>query len=473
MSEVVRFDPPFSLRWLLAIFYLRSGGILKSITLLSNDTIGERMAGPAIRCVELAKQLSSSFRITVLGEGTLPEGEAWGFELIAPSKAAVKKLSEVSDVFIVQGDVLTAYPFLANCQAMVIADMYCPISLEFQQSGHNLPFEQRLLIGSMVADATSQQLSFADRFMCASERQRDLWLGAMMTLGRVNAARFPDSKATTMDDVAAIVPFGFPDVWPNPVKGFLRKKFGISSDAFVMLWGGGVYEWFDPLTIIKAVAAVVERGMDVHLVFMGVKHPNDNITEHDMVGEAVRLAQELGIFDSHVHFNFGWVDYYERVNFLADADVGVSAHFDTLETRYSFRTRILDYLWASLPMLLTRGDFFSEEVAQHSMGRTINYKDEKAWQNAIVELCCEREKLVDFQKNIQIYREKYKWSEVVKPLVKLCETATISPDRGYMRQRLITRGKRSLWGRVKYAYSKGGIRYIAGALLQRLKRVRM
>lgn len=446
----------------------KNESVLKSITLLSNDTIGERMAGPAIRCLEMARQLSSIFRVTVVGHGVLPVGDVWGFDLVQPSKAVVRKLSEDSDVFIIQGDALTVYPFLANCRAMVIADMYCPISLEFQQSGHTLPLEQRLLIGDMVSDTTNQQLSFADRFMCASERQRDLWLGAMMTLGRVNAVRFPDSKTTSMDEVAAIVPFGFPDVWPVPAKGFLRKKFGISPDAFVMLWGGGVYEWFDPLSIIRAVAAVAKQGMDVHLVFMGVKHPNENITEHDMVGLAVALAQELEVFDSHVHFNFGWVSYYERVNFLSDADVGVSAHFDTLETRYSFRTRILDYLWASLPMVLTRGDFFAEDVSRYAMGRVMDYKDVVGWQSVLTELYHDREQLSCYKKNINTYRDQYKWSEVVKPLVSLCQNATVSPDRQYMRQRFASGGKLSLWRRVRYAYSNGGLRYIISALLRRL-----
>jgi hypothetical protein len=38
---------------------------------------------------------------------------------------------------------------------------------------------------------------------------------------------------------------------------------------------------------------------------------------------------------------------------LREADIGVSLHREDVETRYSFRTRVLDYLWAGLPIITT------------------------------------------------------------------------------------------------------------------------
>ncbi len=50
-------------------------------------------------------------------------------------------------------------------------------------------------------------------------------------------------------------------------------------------------------------------------------------------------------------FNDGWVEYAQRQNFLLEATLGVTTHFDSAETRFSFRTRALDYLWAALPVV--------------------------------------------------------------------------------------------------------------------------
>ncbi len=58
------------------------------------------------------------------------------------------------------------------------------------------------------------------------------------------------------------------------------------------------------------------------------------------------LADELGLTGRHVFFNEEWVPYDERQNYLLDADVAVTTHFHHVETEFSFRTRVLDYLWA-------------------------------------------------------------------------------------------------------------------------------
>jgi hypothetical protein len=52
-----------------------------------------------------------------------------------------------------------------------------------------------------------------------------------------------------------------------------------------------------------------------------------------------------------VVFHEQWVPYDERVDWLTDADIGVSLHRHHLETELSFRTRVLDYLWAGLCLL--------------------------------------------------------------------------------------------------------------------------
>ena len=72
-----------------------------------------------------------------------------------------------------------------------------------------------------------------------------------------------------------------------------------------------------------------------------------------------------------MHFNAGWVPYAERGAWLAEADVGVSAHLDHLEARFAFRTRILDYLWAGLPVVVTRGDALGELVERERLGRAV------------------------------------------------------------------------------------------------------
>ena len=53
---------------------------------------------------------------------------------------------------------------------------------------------------------------------------------------------------------------------------------------------------------------------------------------------------------------------------LVDAHVGVSAHPDRVEARFAFRTRLLDYLWAGLPILAIRGDDLAERCCARGIG---------------------------------------------------------------------------------------------------------
>src|SRR5690606_30879015 len=87
-----------------------------------------------------------------------------------------------------------------------------------------------------------------------------------------------------------------------------------------------------------------------------------------IVKESIDLAEQLGILGSGVIFNEEWVPYDERGAFLLEANAGVSTHHTHVETEFSFRTRILDYLWAGLPMVVTEGDSFADLVRAEGRG---------------------------------------------------------------------------------------------------------
>ena len=131
--------------------------------------------------------------------------------------------------------------------------------------------------------------------------------------------------------------------------------------------------------MIRAVHEIARRRDDVRLYFLGVKHPNPEIPDMAMAGEAVALAEELGLRDRVVFFNFGWVPYAERGRYLLEADVAVSAHFDDIETRFAFRTRLLDCLWAGLPIVTTRGDTLGELIVADGAGQAVDVGDVDGW----------------------------------------------------------------------------------------------
>jgi glycosyltransferase involved in cell wall biosynthesis len=164
-------------------------------------------------------------------------------------------------------------------------------------------------------------------------------------------------------------------------------------------------------------------------VFLGLRHPNPAVPEMPVATELQALSDRLGLTGKHVFFNPGWVPYERRADFLLDADVAVSAHHDHLETRYSFRSRVLDYLWAGLPMVLTAGDVLADEVAAAGLGVTVAAGDVAGLEQALAGLLSAPPSRYRFA----ALAHRYTWQQAAKPLVEFCLDPRRAPDAGVAR----------------------------------------
>ena len=144
--------------------------------------------------------------------------------------------------------------------------------------------------------------------------------------------------------------------------------------------------------------------------------------------ETQELARDLGLTGSHVFFNEGWVPYDERADYLLDADLGVSTHFQHEETAFSFRTRILDYLWASLPIVATDGDTFGTLIRAHGLGRVVPAQDVDALAGALEEMLYDEAAAGEVRANVRAFAAGYLWSQVLRPLVEFCRLPRRAPD---------------------------------------------
>src|SRR5262249_24859320 len=223
----------------------------------------------------------------------------------------------------------------------------------------------------------------------------------------------------------------------------------IAPDDLLLLWGGGIWDWFDPLTVIRAVGELSGTISNIRLVFMGTKAPNPQVPLMEMTVKAQELAETLGLLDKHVFFSKDWVTYEKRANFLLDADIAVSAHFDLPETRFSFRTRMLDYFWTHRPIITTCGDHLSDLVEENQAGITVPYQDVESWKLAIAKLANDRGFRETCQAGSAKLAEQFSWPKVIEPLRQYCRTPHKLPPY----KKVI---KPSLLERAKAVYSRGG-----------------
>lgn len=394
------------------------------VLIITHDVVDEAMAGPAIRCWEFARVLGREARVTLAtphASSLSPEA----FELVQYDGERLVALARESDVIVLSGATLWHFPFLRSMDAPLVVDIYDPFLLESLPMLSRQSVVERRRRHAETLDALTDLLVWGDYFVCSSEKQRDYWLGWLNALGRVNPRTYDDDP--TLRRLVEIVPFGIPDTPPEHTRPVVKGvRPGVSPTDHVILWGGGVYNWFDPLTLIRAMERVSARRDDVKLVFLGIRHPNPEVGGGEMAQQTVALSRELGLCERYVFFN-DWTPYNERQNYLLEADVGISLHFAHLETRFSFRTRLLDYIWAGLPIIVTQGDVLSSLVEERQLGWTVDYESVDDVTKVILESAeASRD---DFRDRFAAVASQLRWEVVMEPLIAFCREPRQAPDR--------------------------------------------
>ncbi len=463
---------------------------MQRILIVTDDVLTERMAGPAIRAWQIAEALSRHHEVVLATTSPTCERSSDRFATEAAGQERFAELERWCTVVLFQGYVLNHVPVLKTTEKVMVVDLYDPLHLEALELGRDQPEPERSYNVASSVRVLGEQMLRGDFFLCASEKQRDLWLGFLSAAGRVNPANYTaDPSLRQLIDVVA---FGLPDDPPVRDRPAMKGVIpGIGSEDRVVLWGGGVYDWFDPLTAIRAVDRLRASYPDLRLYFLGVRHPNPAIEESRTLTAARALASELGLAGTHVFFNESWVAYEDRSNFLLEADVALSLHVEHIETAYSFRTRILDYIWAGLPIVATRGDGFAEIIAREGLGAVVPGEDVDAAAAAIAALLDDPSARSRCRANAGAVARRFVWSEVLRPLLEFCDSPSRAADLGSLMPwppvpappppepappepvappPLLHQRVRSAAGRAAAAYRRGGAAEVSAGLARWIRR---
>jgi len=418
------------LRDIVETFDIRQRTERRHVLVITGDAIGEKMAGPAMRAWKISEALSEHSDVRLLTWNVAARtSDRFEVERVRlQNEHEMKKHEQWADVIFFQGHALHHFTTLKHSDKIMVADLYDPMHLEQLEQGREWGLAQWKNQVASATDVLNEQLLRADFFLCASERQRLFWLGQLAGLGRINPENYAADE--NLENLIAIAPFGMDSTPPEHVRPAIRGVVpGISEDDKVVIWGGGIYNWFDTLTLVRAIAQLAERRPDVRLFFLGVAHPNPDVPEMAIVKKTRDLAAELGVSGKNVFFNEQWVALDDRANYLLEADAGVSTHYDHIETTFSFRTRILDYMWANLPIVTTRGDSFGDLVEAEGMGRAVAERDVDALADALEAVLYDDEVAAASRAAVARVREDFTWEKALAPLVAFCRDPQVAPDR--------------------------------------------
>lgn len=440
---------------------------------ITAEPLGARMAGPAIRALELCRAAGhAGITSTLMSLSTCAITDPI-VNLIAADPAMSHELVSAAGSVLLQGDVLNMLPWLSGCDVPIVVDAYDPFHFEQLEQARPLGEARRRVIVRDCIATLNRQLTRADLVLAASDRQRDLWLGQLAALGRVNPVTYDADPH--LGGLLRVVPFGVPDGRAQPPTAPVMRGIlpGIDDDSVIALWAGGLYDWFDPLLVLDAVAAAVGRNPRLRLVFLGTSHPVlGQPTDSELAVR--RRADELGLSGSVVHLVDRWVPYDERAGWLAEADLAVIAHRPGLETEFAFRTRVLDHLWAGLPTIGTRGDVLVNRISAAGGGLAVEPGDRDGFTDALVALAdssADRERAATVALGIA---EEYRWTTAAEPLIQFCRRPARAPDLVLPlgQQALLGLTKRSFRpgpvDRIRAGIAEGGVGLVVRRLLHRV-----
>jgi glycosyltransferase involved in cell wall biosynthesis len=400
------------------------------ILVLSKNHTGRQMASPGIRAFHTARVLAEHVVGAAVTLATPSAGEVAGedlpFRCVPYTKKAITVAAHQSDIIIGARFPFYLLPLLYTRRAVM--DMFTPFVTEWIELAHWFAFDQRqdMFLDNLSRDLMVQ-LTLSDFILCANTRQRDLYFGMLSSLGRVTPDTYDGDR--WLSKLFTLAPFGVRPDEPKPTRRVLKGVWqGINDNDTVLLWNGGIIEWYDIETLIRAMHRISRQRSDIKLFFLGTEHPdNPNPDAPKMRGlgggtqrTAHELSRELGLLDTFVFFNYGWVDYEETVNYLCESDIGVCTYFDNLETHFSFRSRILDMLWAELPILCTQGDVWSELVTGRPLGIAVPERNEDAMVDAILRLADDRALREQCKVNLSHEKEAYRWERSLEGLIEYC-----------------------------------------------------
>jgi glycosyltransferase involved in cell wall biosynthesis len=392
-----------------------------------SEPIGGQMSAVGIRKLEIGKALAPHCDVT-FGVSETENDDVPGAKLAAcRNRREFRGLLSRHDVLYTLG--LTSDRFLdvARSGIRVVLDMYTPLAIEILESWPEMPTALLERMHRRITRWTIAQLGLADFTVCAGEAQRDMWIGTLNAAGLLDAAaaRAEPDVRNLIDVVPMGVPEGQPTAHGRPLRDRLPEH---CRDDFLLLWSSKILAWQDPLTLLEAMQILRHEEPRIRLVVLGIGQP-PSASGRSLVDpaalrthEALDAARTLGLIDKTVFFITERVPYRDIGACYRDADAAVATYPASLETHYCLGSRLLDFVWAGLPMVVSGGALQRELVNDQGLGLVVAPGDAAGLARKIRELKRGVEAGAFPQARFDAARTWLRWPILAEPIIEYCQT---------------------------------------------------
>lgn len=385
----------------------------EKVLIISHMPIKTKCTGPSLRFINIAKILNDRFK-TKLYARKIDDNQK-------------KTLSFLTTHFwksILNATIVYSQPSRLRYLLMerllnkkIIIDLYDPTDIENLEMYKNSNSFKSKLIKNYSSFRLKFSILIADYFVCSNEKQKDYWIGYIQGMGVNISNKYKENEQ--LNNIIGYLPFGIDENIPKKNDNPIAKKFkNIKENDKVFIWAGGIWNWFDSKNLVRAMNEIKDRE-EIKVLFLGVPDNQSlQLDKNKNAKETIELAKSLGLYNKTILFNDEWVDYEKRHEYLLNSYAGISLHFDNLETKFSFRTRILDYIWCGLPYISSEKDYFSELNKNNLYGINTTCNDVLSIKNAIIKMADDKDFYKKSKENISKLKNKMTWKMHCHDLIK-------------------------------------------------------
>ena len=306
----------------------------------------------------------------------------------------------------------------------LILDGYVPIHIEMSaRNSDNLDREYDAF--NFENKIWTKALRRGDILLCANEAQKKFYTGVMAQVGRINPITYGD------EDLIQIVPYGIyrekAVAKHDPLSKLVKNK-----KAFKLLWFGGIYPWFDLTNLLEAVKNA-NKTTPIELIMVGVKNPFNQHPDFIKRYEEVMDYIKNNNMDEIVHIT-DWVKFEDRAEWYLGSDAVVLINNIGMENTLAWRTRLVDYVWADLPIVTNGGDPMSDILEANKAVYILPDLDAKTIEKEIIKISKDKETLKQVSTNLSKVRRLFYWDKVTENLSKLISKGYKPADAGLLKE---------------------------------------
>ena len=300
-------------------------------------------------------------------------------------------------------------PFLSRLKRKI------PTVLDYTGSGLLEEYVSRGRVPVTLLEMKLKSFWLGDFFVASGERERYYLLGLMVASRKLSRGKHGRS-----DPLIHVIPMT-PPLEPPVLR---EKAFQRKPEDFVLLVAGAFLPWYDYAAFFEALKLLQGKGVrNVKAVFMG-GNPRDKKFER-----RVRLMAETPEIRDNVMFA-GLVPFKDRANYYLLADAAVNIPPSTVEDELSVRTRVVDYVWAGLPLITPARDEYSGTVVAGGGGFKYEAGDSSSLCEVIEKLINDKQALQQAKSRLKgLLESEFEIEKFISPLKKFIEKPYVDSER--------------------------------------------